>query len=82
MALSIAIGVVAAAVGGWVTAALANHHRRLHAVALGVLIALGALVSLIMRPGAGAIWTQVSAICLMAPAAVLGSWPWWGKDAR
>lgn len=82
MAVTIAAGVIAAAIGGWVTAAIATHHRREHAGVLGVLIALGALISLLMRPGEGAIWTQVGAIFLMAPAAWLGSWPWWSRTRK
>jgi hypothetical protein len=35
------------------------------------LIALGALISLLTSPG-GAIWTQVAALLLMAPAALAG----------
>lgn len=79
MIASIAVGVIAAAIGGWVTAAIASHHRREHAAGLGILIALGALISLVLRPGAGAIWTQLVAVVLMAPAALAGSWPWWPK---
>jgi hypothetical protein len=79
MIASVAVGVIAAAIGGWVTAAIASHHRREHAGILGILIALGALMSLLVRPGAGAIWTQIAAVVLMAPAALIGSWPWWPR---
>jgi hypothetical protein len=82
MVASVAVGVIAAAIGGWVAAAIANHHRREHAAVLGILIASGALISLILRPGTGAIWTQVAAVVLMAPAALAGSWPWWSKSAN
>jgi hypothetical protein len=47
MLASVAVGVIAAAIGGWVTAAIASHHRREHAALLGILIALGALISLV-----------------------------------
>jgi hypothetical protein len=80
MAASIAVGVIAAAIGGWVTAATADHHRQEHAAVLGILIASGALVSLVLHPGAGAIWTEIAAVVLMAPAALAGSWPWWSKS--
>ncbi len=79
---SVAVGVVAAAMGGWVTAAIARRYRRAHAAVLGILIAFGALVSLIIRPGEGEIWTQAAAVVLMPPAALAGSWPWWSEDAR
>lgn len=79
MIATVAVGVIAAAIGGWVTAGIASHHRREHAGVLGVLIASGALISLVLRPGAGAIWTQIAAVVLMAPAALAGSWPWWPK---
>ncbi len=82
MVASVAVGVVAAAIGGWVTAAIASHHRREHAAVLGILIASGALISLVLRPGTGAIWTQIAAVVLMAPAALAGSWPWWSKSAN
>jgi hypothetical protein len=81
MAATVAVGVIAAAIGGWVTAAIASHHRREHALILGILIGLGALISLLARPGEGAIWTQIAAVALMAPAALLGSWPWWPRRA-
>ncbi|MGI9070343.1 MAG: hypothetical protein ACR2JB_03180 [Bryobacteraceae bacterium] len=81
MIASVAVGVVAAAIGGWVTAAIASHHRREHAAVLGILIASGALIPLILRPGTGAIWTQIAAVVLMGPAALAGSWPWWSKAA-
>jgi hypothetical protein len=80
MLASLAVGVIAAAIGGWVTAAIASHHRREHAAVLGILIALGALISLVLRPGTGTIWTQVAAVVSMAPAALAGSWPWWSKS--
>ncbi len=78
---SVAVGVVAAAMGGWVTAAIAGRYRRAHAAVLGILISFGALVSLIIRPGEGAIWTQAAAVVLMGPAALAGSWPWWSEGA-
>jgi hypothetical protein len=81
MVATVAVGVIAAAIGGWVTAAIASHHRREHAAVLGILIGLGALISLLLRPGAGAIWTQIAAVVLMAPAALIGSWPWWPRRA-
>jgi hypothetical protein len=81
MIATVAVGVIAAAIGGWVTASIASHHRREHAGVLGILIASGALISLVLRPGAGAIWTQIAAVVLMAPAALAGSWPWWSKSA-
>ncbi|MFL6351896.1 MAG: hypothetical protein ACJ74Z_08610 [Bryobacteraceae bacterium] len=79
---SMALGVIAAASGGWVTAAIAGHHRREHAAVLGILIASGALISLVLSSRTGAIWTQVAAVVLMAPAALAGSWPWWSKSAN
>src|SRR5437764_11773699 len=81
MIASVAVGVIAAAIGGWVTAAIASHHRREHALILGALIGLGAFISLLLRPGTGAIWTQIAAVLLMAPAALIGSWPWWPRRA-
>ena len=65
------VGIVAAAIGGWV-AARAGRARWSGAV-VAALIAIGALISLSMRPGGGAIWSQLVAILLMAPAALLAS---------
>jgi hypothetical protein len=41
---------------------------------VGALLATGAGVSLASTLGRGAVWSQVAALALMAPAAVVGGW--------
>jgi hypothetical protein len=66
-------GVVFALIAGWLTARIAVRHPAMHAAVLASLIALGALLSLTVTLHAGgAIWTQLAALLLMAPAAVAG----------
>lgn len=65
------VGIVAAAIGGYVAARIGRAQWP-GAVTAG-LIAAGALVSLATSPGGGAIWSQLVAILLMAPAALLAS---------
>jgi multisubunit Na+/H+ antiporter MnhE subunit len=65
-------GVVFALIAGWLTARIAVRHPAMHAVVLAALIALGALLSLLLSSSGSAIWTQVAALLLMAPAALAG----------
>jgi len=74
MLITILAGVVFAAVGGYVAGWLAGRRPVAHAVAMAVLLAVGATVSLVMTLGHGAVWTQVAALVLMAPSAVVGGW--------
>ena len=60
-----------AAIGGYVAARIGR--ARWPGVVVAALIAVGALISLVASPGAGAIWSQLVAILLMAPAALLAS---------
>jgi hypothetical protein len=70
--LSIVFGMIAAAAGGYVAAAIASGAPRAHAGIVAALIALGATASLISQPGTTARWSQLSALLLMAPAAFVG----------
>src|SRR5262245_7812936 len=69
---TIASGVVFATAGGYVAGWLAGRRPLVHAVALAVVILAGAAASLASTLGHGAVWSQVAALALMAPAAVLG----------
>jgi O-antigen/teichoic acid export membrane protein len=69
---STVVGVVAAFAGGYLAARLAGRRPMAHGVAVAVVLALGATISLASTLGHGAIWSQVAALVLMAPAAVLG----------
>ncbi len=70
-AFSIAYGIVFAVVGGYVTGRVAPLARLAYPIVLGTLIALAGLVSLIARPGEGAIWSQLASMALFGPAAAL-----------
>lgn len=69
--LSIAFGIAFAALGGWIAALIGGEKGPAASLTLGAAIAIGAVISLVARPGAGAIWSQLAALFLMAPAAVL-----------
>jgi MFS-type transporter involved in bile tolerance (Atg22 family) len=68
---SVVWGAVSALVAGWLTARIAVRRPAIHAAVVAALIALGALISLAARPS-DAIWSQVSALVVMAPCAWLG----------
>lgn len=74
MAASILVGVAAAFAGGYVAALLAGREPFAHGLAVGVVLAAGAIASLAGTVGHGAIWSQVAALALMAPAAAAGGW--------
>ena len=74
MAASILVGGVAAFAGGFLAARLAGRKPLLHGMAVAVVLAAGATASLASTIGHGAIWSQVAALVLMAPAAALGGW--------
>jgi peptidoglycan/LPS O-acetylase OafA/YrhL len=71
---SIAFGMVFALLGGFVAAWLARRRPLAHGVAVAGVLALGAGISLLSTRGKGAVWSQVAALVLMAPCAVLGGW--------
>lgn len=71
---SIATGTIAAFLGGYAAAWLAGRRPFAHGVAVALVLALGATASLVSTLGHGAIWSQVAALVLMAPSAVLGGW--------
>jgi len=67
-------GCAFSALGGYLAAWIAGRRAFLHAAVLTIVIAAGALASLIARPGKGAIWSQLTALLLMAPSALLGGY--------
>jgi hypothetical protein len=69
---SIVWGCVFALIAGFLTAHVAGRRPSTHAAVVALLIAAGALVSLIVRPGEGARWSQFAALLLMAPSAWVG----------
>jgi hypothetical protein len=67
-------GALAAALGGFVTASIARSSRMGHAAVLAGIIAGGALVSILTRASDEAMWSQLAAIVVIAPSAILGGW--------
>jgi multisubunit Na+/H+ antiporter MnhC subunit len=80
MAGTVAYGMLFAALGGWVAAWIAARRPVAHGVALTALIATGAVVSLVFS-SAAATWSQWSALFLMAPVAIAGSY-WRSRRIR
>ncbi len=71
---AVVYGVVFAFLGGYVGGLIAGRRPVTHGAAVAVLLALGATASLVSTIGRGAVWSQVCALLLMAPAAVAGGW--------
>ena len=72
LAFSIAYGATFAFVGGYVAGIIAARRPIRYLAVLGGAIALSGLVSLVARPGEGAIWSQLATVVLFAPLAVAG----------
>lgn len=71
--LAIAYGACFGVAAGFIAALVAQRAYFMHAFAVGCIIAMGASISLIARPGEGALWTQFSAMLLFAPLTLLGA---------
>jgi hypothetical protein len=69
VAASVAYGVAFAALGGYVAARIGARRPRRHAALVSGVIAAGALASLATSAPGSAIWSQLGALLLMAPAA-------------
>jgi hypothetical protein len=74
-------GAAFAMAGGYVAGWVAGRRPVAHAVAMALVLAAGAAVSLASTLGRGAVWSQVAALLLMAPSAVLGGW-WRARAVR
>ena len=70
MAAATIWGAVFAMVGGWLAAHVSVRRPSIHAACVAALIAIGATASILTA--SGAIWSQVSALLVMAPCAWLG----------
>jgi hypothetical protein len=64
-------GAVFAMVGGWLAAHVSVTRPAAHGAIVAAVIALGALASL-LADRAGAMWTQIAALAVMAPCAWVG----------
>jgi hypothetical protein len=71
MLLSIGVGMAVAGAGGYLAGVIAGRSSGAHGVALAVLIASGATASILGQSG-GSHWSQIAALTLMAPAAIVG----------
>jgi hypothetical protein len=71
---SIVVGLVFAVLGGYTAGWLGRRRPLAHGVAVGIVLGLGAAVSLAATLGHGAVWSQVAALALLAPSAALGGW--------
>ena len=68
---TIVYGIAFAFLGGVIAARAAPGRPTLHAGAVSMLIAAGAIASLLASPSSDATWSQWTALLLMAPAASL-----------
>jgi MFS family permease len=73
-ALTLAYGVAFACIGGFVAGQIGRRSDLVCGIALAIVIALGATISMIAHPGAGALWTQIAALFLFAPVSLVGDW--------
>jgi hypothetical protein len=72
--ITVAYGLAFAYLGGFVAGRIAGRTDLVSGIALAIVIALGATISIVARPGAGALWTQTAALVLFAPASFAGDW--------
>lgn len=69
---SIVWGCVSALIAGFLTAHVAGRRPSTHAAIVALIIAAGAVLSLVLAPPGTARWSQVAALVLMAPCAWIG----------
>ena len=74
MALTVAYGLSFALLAGFIAGRVGGRSDLGSGVALAVVVALGAITSMSSRRGAGALWTQIAAMVVFAPACVGGDW--------
>lgn len=74
MLSSMAVGIAAAFLGGYLAAIIAGRRPLAHGISMALILALGAAASLASTIGHGAIWSQIAALALMAPSAAAGAW--------
>jgi len=70
--LSTLAGILFALAGGFVAGWIGQRSDVICGLILAVIIAGGAIASMIGRPGVGALWSQTAALLLMAPASLAG----------
>ena len=71
---SVVYGMVFAFIGGWISGIIANRNEVRHAIGVGVIILILAVISIVVQIGKGSMWSQLSTIFLMVPSAVFGGY--------
>lgn len=74
MLLSTVYGASFAALGGFSAAWLAQRWEIEHALAVSSLISVGGAISLLTQSADEAMWSQLAALLIMAPAAIVGGY--------
>jgi len=74
MIVAVVYGVAFALLGGYVSGWIASRSPFIHGLIVAGMVALGAAISLIATVGKAAIWSQVTALIAMAPAAAMGGY--------
>jgi hypothetical protein len=74
MLAGILYGIFSGLLAGFVAGLISRRPDLITGLILAAIIAVGAVVSLVARPGEGAIWTQVSTLVCSAPAVLIGDW--------
>ncbi|HEY6350551.1 MAG TPA: hypothetical protein VI636_14180 [Candidatus Angelobacter sp.] len=67
-------GIVVAILAGFVAGTIGARPDLITGLLLAAIIAIPATITVITRPGEGAIWSQMFALILMSPAALFGDW--------
>jgi len=72
MTFSIVVGVAFALTGGFIARRISRRNDNAAALGMACIVVLGALISLFASAGAGAHWSQLAALILLAPASFIG----------
>lgn len=67
-------GIAFALLGGFVAGSISRRPDLITGLLLAAIIAIPAIITAITRPGEGSIWSQMTALLLMSPAALFGDW--------
>lgn len=72
--VAVLYGVAFALLSGFVAGWIGKRPDIISGLVLAFIIAVPAAITLVSRPGEGAVWSQTAALLLMAPAALMGDW--------
>jgi hypothetical protein len=76
---SIIYGMLFALLAGYIASFIGGRPNAVAAWIVGALIALGAIISMVLTVVS---WSQIAALCFMAPAAVVGEWAYVLRSRR